>query len=162
MGVSTENTYWSHQGKYQKESEHLDTLIPASGEMTKGSPIECLRVMNNMYYDLYNNGAGNTDVRGEEFEEMLMFLKDGGFLPDSKGVSQALDECLEFVREYMEASDNPGEWVEMEDGDEEWEEPEYPCSGNLYEPYEVLVSAIIELCMAVEDPTQPVTERPVY
>lgn len=52
--------------------------------------------------------------------------------------------------------------MEMEDGDEELEAPDLPASWHLEKPCEILVSAIIELCVAVEDPTMPVSQRRDY
>jgi len=168
MKMDPKKTYWSNNGKFQKESESLDALIPSKGEMAKGSPIECLRVLNNSYYDLYNNGAGNTEIRGPEFLDMLKMLQRNNYLPDRPEVRSAVNECVEFVNEYMEVHENGGPrddwgWSGDEDDEEEYQEEVcYPSHHGLYDAYEVLADAIIEMNMAVKDPTVPLRDRPKY
>lgn len=54
--TSTGFSYWEGKGKYQKEVKILRTLIPSRGECANPS-LEVLRVVQNAYYDAYNNGA---------------------------------------------------------------------------------------------------------
>lgn len=56
--TSTESSYWEGKGKYQKEVERLRALIPSLGKCNNPS-LEALRVVQNAYYDAYNNGACN-------------------------------------------------------------------------------------------------------
>lgn len=51
-------TYWSSEGKYQKLSEIFQFFIPRSGEADKHH-FNILRLVNNVYYDVYNNGGWN-------------------------------------------------------------------------------------------------------
>lgn len=159
--IDTTKTYWGHNGKHQEASVRLGKMVPTSGSMTENSPIEFFRIISNSYYDLYNNGAGNTEVRGEELQDMLQTLSIKRVLSDDPKVVKALKEARDFVNAYLDAYEAGGEWVgdEDEDGDDEWMEPDYPSVEPLYEAYEVLTDAIIELCLSVDDPSQPVTER---
>lgn len=52
------NTYWNHNGKHQLLSDALQHLIPATGK-SDVAHIELLRCLNNVYYDIYNNGGCN-------------------------------------------------------------------------------------------------------
>lgn len=59
--MNLDNTYWFHNGKYQKELERLQKNIPSFG------PADCLRfeifrIASKLYYDKYNNGGCNRDV----------------------------------------------------------------------------------------------------
>lgn len=59
-------TYWDNQGKYQKLADRLLELIPSSGKVEdfENNPkLERFRLINNAYYDLYNNGGMNNDNR---------------------------------------------------------------------------------------------------
>ena len=59
-------TYWSNKGRYQKLAEQLEKLIPFTGEVedAKNNPkLEKFRMINNAYYDLYNNGGINNDTK---------------------------------------------------------------------------------------------------
>ena len=54
-----ENTYWNGKGKYQALADKLQDLVPAEG------PAECKHVDTfrgacNAYYDIFNNGGGNS------------------------------------------------------------------------------------------------------
>ena len=51
-------SYWNNSGKYQREAEKLDKLVPDYGpaETAKG---ELWRAARNIYYDFNNNGFGN-------------------------------------------------------------------------------------------------------
>lgn len=170
MGLNTEGTYWSKHGKYEKESTTLEALVVPRGAMAFGSPIECFRVMSNCYRDLYNNGAGNTDVRAEEFVGMLTFLRKNHVLPESDRLPHDIQECFDFVKEFVDVMDGKyaPDYTWGFSSDDEDEEEEYdkandmPAAGVLYEPYERLMDAIIEMCMAVDDPTVPLRSRPNY
>jgi len=53
------NTYWNGNGTYQSIADKLEKLVPATG------PAECkhidrFRQAANAYYDIYNNGGGNS------------------------------------------------------------------------------------------------------
>jgi hypothetical protein len=59
------NTYWCKKGKYQALFVILDKLIPAGGKCEKPRSenlwLERLRLVQNAYHDVYNNGGGNRD-----------------------------------------------------------------------------------------------------
>jgi len=59
-------SYWSGEGKYQKQYNELQKLIPREGVVEKGMckhtvSLERLRRACNAYYDVFNNGGGNRD-----------------------------------------------------------------------------------------------------
>lgn len=56
--TSTQFSYWENQGKYQKDAEHIRSLIPSRGKCDNPN-LEVFRVVQNAYYDAYNNGACN-------------------------------------------------------------------------------------------------------
>lgn len=53
-----QNTYWNDAGKYQKEYESLSHLVPVYGQADTMAG-EAIRITQNAYYDLYNNGGCN-------------------------------------------------------------------------------------------------------
>lgn len=68
-------TYWNSDGKLQVESEILSELIPSTGE-AEIDVLNLVRTMNNLYYDLYNNGLCNLDIRFPEFQKYALQFKD--------------------------------------------------------------------------------------
>ena len=59
-------SYWSGEGKYQKQYDELQKLIPREGAVEKGMckhrvSLDRLRRACNAYYDVFNNGGGNRD-----------------------------------------------------------------------------------------------------
>lgn len=71
--MKTKSMYWERTGKYQKESDKLQKLIPFQGEVnnpTENPALEKFRKASNCYYDLYNNGLCN---REQEFKEVFGF-----------------------------------------------------------------------------------------
>ena len=65
-----ENTYWNHNGRYQVLADQLQERVPDEGA-SDNPKIEALRVAGNVYYDLYNNGMCNWEIKKEEFETLL-------------------------------------------------------------------------------------------
>lgn len=57
------SNYWGKEGKFQSEYDELFKLIPFSGPVKNFQELETLRLHSNWYYDVYNNGGGNYDVR---------------------------------------------------------------------------------------------------
>lgn len=78
-------TYWSDNGKFQAEYDRLRAkLVPDEGkaETLRG---ELLRCLGNIYYDCYNNGGWNLEMKhfkkqiwtiGDAEEEITPFMKD--------------------------------------------------------------------------------------
>lgn len=82
--MSTQNTYWNHNGKLQSLYDEVSELIPVLGECPEDKPaLERLREAANLYYDLYNNRLCNYEPEdfkavfgcphfmGEEIETIL-------------------------------------------------------------------------------------------
>jgi hypothetical protein len=72
MKKKYEPLYWAHEGKFQERYEELRyTLVPDSGDAA--TPYgQLLRYAINIYYDIYNNGGCNLDMRS--FQEAGFFL----------------------------------------------------------------------------------------
>lgn len=65
-------SYWSGEGKYQKQYEELYKLVPREGKVEKGMckhtiSLERFRKACNSYYDVFNNGGGNRDASTAKF-----------------------------------------------------------------------------------------------
>lgn len=149
--MANENTYWEHNGKHQDVMEKMMPLVPAYGECAEGSLLELYRVMQGAYYDLFNNGLGNVEVRVPPLVSELARLRDKGVLAQaSTTVQDAVLELNSFYKEYMQAEASAG-WVEnADDGDEYWED-DYPCPGGLKGAFEVLMDFVLELCRECDD-----------
>lgn len=65
---NSEKTYWCANGKFQKEIEEIGKFIPTMGK-SKNPLIEIARVVQNWYYDVYNNGGCNL-IRLKELKEV--------------------------------------------------------------------------------------------
>lgn len=61
-------TYWFHEGKYEDKLAALNKLIPDYGPV-KDPKLDKLRIAQNIYYDLYNNGMSN--YRPGDVESLL-------------------------------------------------------------------------------------------
>ncbi|HDR7922350.1 hypothetical protein J0794_27180 [Bacillus paranthracis] len=71
-----ENTYWNRNGKYQKELDKLDGLMPNIG-MTSNQYMNLFITASSVYYDVYNNGGCNlADCYEEKIREYIMPFAD--------------------------------------------------------------------------------------
>jgi len=61
--------YWEKTGLFQELYNKFKALIPESGK-ADSMHIELLRCASNLYYDFYNNGAGNLSV----YEDQIFFI----------------------------------------------------------------------------------------
>lgn len=60
----TSGTYWDETGTYESLGKELDLLIPDGGSVINSEEnpkLENYRKMVNAYYDLFNNGGGNSE-----------------------------------------------------------------------------------------------------
>lgn len=61
--MTTENTYWNHEGTYPAAVQKLQALIPHEGPVNqpyKNKALERFRKAQNAYYRLYNDGDFNS------------------------------------------------------------------------------------------------------
>ena len=72
-----ELTYWCEKGKYQKESDILQKLVPSEGE-AQDTRIELFRRVSNTYYDIYNNGGMNIDPEDDGIRYGIHSMKSLG------------------------------------------------------------------------------------
>jgi len=91
-----ENTYWNGKGKYQKQYEILEKLIPKE-KRSKYENIELLRCISNVYYDYYNNGFCNYDILQEE----LGFLAKYGFHISKNTTPKELENIMNAIIERI-------------------------------------------------------------
>ena len=56
------NTYWNNCGKYEAYANALRELVPDQGE-AECKHVDRFRRAANAYYDVYNNGGGNSVTR---------------------------------------------------------------------------------------------------
>lgn len=65
MSGNYTNTYWGGKGKYEGMLSIVNKLIPGVGPCKNPKStnkwLERLRVVQNAYWDVYNNGGGNCD-----------------------------------------------------------------------------------------------------
>jgi len=54
--------YWNNNGQFEDGTKKLTQLVPIEGNITgkKNRALEKFRIACNCYYDLYNNGLGNS------------------------------------------------------------------------------------------------------
>jgi hypothetical protein len=71
-----ENTYWNHQGKFQKEFDEIIKLMPGYGnsDVLAG---ELIRSVNRLAYDFYNNGMGNNTSGAVNFLKHHSAISEG-------------------------------------------------------------------------------------
>ena len=134
--------YWSHQGKFQKEYEHLyEAHVPLSG-MCDTMAGEAIRAASKIYYDAYNNGfLNNTSgawnwlnkfVYTQKMNEALSVLEPcvntGTYSKIDANVAQALemmvDEAVQFAQTDKAKERNPADMLVLSDKDE-YPEEEY-------------------------------------
>jgi hypothetical protein len=71
-----DRSYWNNKGKYQKEADTLAKLVPNSGEASDPK-VDLFRRVQNLYYEIFNNGGGNLEGEGNDFE--VVRLEHEGF-----------------------------------------------------------------------------------
>ena len=65
-------SYWTGEGRYQKQYDELHKLVPREGPVETGMckhkiSLERFRKACNSYYDVFNNGGGNRDHATSKF-----------------------------------------------------------------------------------------------
>lgn len=107
--MSTKNddrSYWNNKGKYQKQADTLAKLVPNSGEASDPK-IELFRRVQNLYYEIFNNGGDNLEGDGNDFE--VVRLEHEGFrLPT---VNRIIEE-LNKEDEHYESIGDPHQYFE--------------------------------------------------
>ena len=74
------NTYWNGNGTYEAHANYLTGFIPHAGECQMqndnlNTPLEVVRCINNIYYDVYNNGGCNL-YESEHADKMAQYVED--------------------------------------------------------------------------------------
>lgn len=91
MAYEFEKTYWCDNGKYQKEYDELLVLVPASG-MAGTTNGEALRCLSNIYYDAYNNGGGNFDIRYPQWQYLKHWINSIGVTADTELIDRIFED----------------------------------------------------------------------
>lgn len=78
--------YWMKKGKHQDRFNTLTKLVPQEGH-SEDQFIELIRVTQNVYYDLYNNGGCNIGRAGRSYDWLgIIYLLDiFDFVGDREG-----------------------------------------------------------------------------
>jgi hypothetical protein len=120
MNISGKALYWSHHGPNQVLYDRLyEMYVPAKGkaDLWEG---EVLRCMSNLYYDLFNNGGGNFDVRIEDYHilrgllddpkavERLDILFDRRDTLTNEIADQLIEDCLDQAQNLIRERLNQG------------------------------------------------------
>lgn len=126
-------SYWNKRGKYQTQSEELEALIPAMGEVEDAAnnpALEKFRRLGNIYHDVYNNGLWDEGhgQRGDEMQEVFglgpndeidtMDLEDMVHSTIEAAWLEQKGEKLEYVEETMSGAFATGPMVEDDEDDE--------------------------------------------
>lgn len=94
--------YWNKQGKYQKLYDQLyKELVPTEGKADTEHG-ETLRVLSNVYYDIYNNGGANLDAQGSKYRDLVLLgdsLDDLGFNWGDKIFIMSSLECYDALNQ---------------------------------------------------------------
>ena len=100
-------TYWGEHGKYQKESDILQKLVPYGGQ-SQDTRIELYRRTANTYYDIYNNGGGNLapDVNWGKPEEYDDGISYG--IRYMRAIGIELPITMKLIDEFGKYSDREG------------------------------------------------------
>jgi hypothetical protein len=103
------STYWSNEGKYEKENDILWKLIPGTGSVSsprgKNKNLEKYRRACKMYYDLNNNGLANcargwSSIFGFKAQWVTDQIKYCGFRGwDEGGLSKKIESVMDEVIE---------------------------------------------------------------
>lgn len=145
MSRSLDRSYWGETGRYQLVYNGLHKLIPASGSVEDNDELELLRVVSNLYYDLYNNGLCNVEIRLPEAKEMMDIFR--GLLVQKMGAEQ-----FNLVYRCWVAREKGFYFHEEDDFDDgyfpEWDYSTNWFSERLLLAFESLLDAAIEICAA--------------
>lgn len=78
-------SYWEKTGKHQKSYDFLRAFIPDRGEAP--GVLNILRCAGNIYYDCYNNGGCNLNVKRDQIDIVWQYFEDI-VSPDVKPVDE--------------------------------------------------------------------------
>jgi len=113
-----DRSYWSSNGKYQKESDILQKLVPTEGS-SPFTDVELYRIATNVYYDIFNNGGGNLASDHGARNDELTILKAQGFeMPEIDKLIEEIDgQNEEFGenqnRDYQADDFDPDQYFEQ-------------------------------------------------
>lgn len=156
MSRSLDRSYWGETGRYQLVYNGLHKLIPASGSVKDNDELELLRVVSNLYYDLYNNGLCNAEIRLPDVKEMMDIFRE---LLIQKMGSEQFGLVYECWVQYKSTScghwDN-NKWDFVDDTDSsgyfpEWDSSTGWFSERLMLAFEKLLDAAVEICVAAQE-----------
>lgn len=110
--------YWTNKGRHQRIYDRLQALVPDEGEADTPAG-ELMRLMSNVYYDVYNNGGCNLvdGGRSAQLEELQELAKSHGF-EDS-------DRVFRKMRGYaLRQQSTPHHCESCTCDDEDWDDAE--------------------------------------
>lgn len=126
LNIDIKKTYWNYNGKYQEAYNELSPLIPIQN-LTNHDYMNLIITFGNLYYDLYNNGLMNKDIRLpdvmpylEKFrEEIISKLPSKKYLTavkngkkDHEAFELVMDAILQLKDKYPYVSElDPSETI---------------------------------------------------
>lgn len=153
--MSTENTYWSENGKHQITADILSDMMPAVGDVTTGSLLQLFILTGRAYRDLYNNGLMNQESVLPPLVDALGDFRRKGYVDQAPDAVQSeIEEIVDFYQEYQDA-EAEAQYSDEVDEDGDRLEPDYPSSAPLYEALEVLLDHICEMYQNGPDVFEP-------
>lgn len=153
--MSTENTYWSENGKHQVTMDILNDMMPERGDATKGSLLQMFILTSRVYHDLFNNGLMNQEnVLPPLIDALGDFHLKGYTNLAPATVQSEIEEIVDFYQEYQDA-EAEAQYSDEVDEDGNDIEPDYPDNGALYEALEVLLDHICEMYQNGQDMFEP-------
>lgn len=135
-----DNTYWNGNGKYQDWHNALEEQVPTEGKADK-IHIDLLRCVANLYYDHFNNGGCNWDVRKPEFWQIVYRWEELDKVAEAEGVKM-LRLFLDGIRDTMERVERFEE-ITNEKSVQKWLD-------SLDSKWETLVNIVVRYAWEVE------------
>lgn len=142
-----EGSYWSNTGRYEKEANELQQLVPGSGpaETQRG---EIMRAATKIYYDFYNNGFGNnwaapliflaanTQMNRSVYEWLAQYAAGNihGGRGDEQYIERMMDDAIKSALQVPEDKPRkndmwdtpiPPNEFKLDDEDDEYDEYDY-------------------------------------
>lgn len=153
--MSTDNTYWSENGKHQIVCDTLIDLTPECGDATKGSLLQLFILTGRVYHDLFNNGLMNVESVMPPLVDALGDFRQKGYADLAPSIVQAeIEEIVSFYQEYVDA-EAEAQYSDEVDEDGDRLEPDYPGHGSLYEAMEALMDHLCEMYRSGQDFFEP-------
>jgi hypothetical protein len=96
------NTYWNNNGKYQKELERINDMMP-DFDNTDNDYMNLFITMSKIYYRHYNDGDSFSDFKGDVYNYIKPFANDINFKSyecyTGESLESLIDRTIEFIKD---------------------------------------------------------------